>query len=256
MRQPLIAGNWKMYKSISEARTFLRSLRARLDTVAGPQVVVCPSFTTLGAAAEELKGSRISLGAQNAHWEKQGAFTGEIAVAMLAEVGCHFVIVGHSERRQYFGETDATVHKRMHAVIAGGLTPIVCIGETLQERESDQTFTVIERQLKTGLAGLSKPGDMVIAYEPVWAIGTGKTATPDQAQEAHAFIRKQFSLLYGEPAAQAVRILYGGSVKPENAGALMQQPDIDGGLVGGACLEVESFVKIVTYDSAAAAAAQ
>jgi triosephosphate isomerase len=244
-----------MYKSISEARTFLKSLRERLDSVSGRQVVVCPPFPALSASAEALKGSIISLGAQNAHWEKQGAFTGEVAVAMLAEVGCHFVIVGHSERRQYFGETDATVQKRMQAVIAGGLTPIVCIGETLQERESNQTFTVLERQMKTGLAGLSKPGEIVIAYEPVWAIGTGKTATPDQAQEAHAFIRKQFALLYGEPAAQAVRILYGGSVKPDNAAALMNQPDIDGGLVGGACLEVESFVKIVTFDQAAKAVA-
>ena len=249
MRKPLIAGNWKMFKSISEARIFLKSLRAALDTVSDRQVVVCPPFTILGAAAEELKGSRIALGAQNAHWEKQGAFTGEVAVSMLAEIGCPFVIVGHSERRQYFAETDVTVNKRMLAVIAGGLTPIVCIGETLQEREANQTFAVIERQIKAGLAGLSKPGEVVIAYEPVWAIGTGKTATPEQAQDVHAFIRKQFAALYGEPAADAIRILYGGSVKPDNAAALMKQPDIDGGLVGGACLEVESFTKIVMFDA-------
>ena len=233
----------------------MKSLRARLDGVSDRQIVVCPPFTALSAAAEELKGSAISLGAQNAHWEKQGAFTGEVSVPMVTETGCQFVIVGHSERRQYFAETDATVHKRMQAVIAGGLTPIVCIGETLQERESNQTFAVLERQIKTGLADLAKPGDVVIAYEPVWAIGTGKTATPDQAQEAHAFIRKQFALLYGAAAADAVRILYGGSVKPDNAAALMKQPDIDGGLVGGACLEVESFVSIVTFDKAVKAIA-
>jgi triosephosphate isomerase len=254
MRQPLIAGNWKMYKSISEARVFAMSLHGELEDVKGRQVVICPSFVALSAVAEILKGSPISIGAQNAHWEKQGAFTGEISVAMAAEAGCRFVIVGHSERRQYFGETDETVNKRMQAVISGGLTPIVCIGETLQERESNQTFSVIERQIKTGLAGLAKPGEIVIAYEPVWAIGTGKTATPDQAQEVHAFVRQQFAALYDDAAAQAVRVLYGGSVKPENIEALMQQPDIDGGLVGGACLDVDSFVKIVTFEGAKAVA--
>jgi triosephosphate isomerase len=189
------------------------------------------------------------LGAQNVHWEKQGAFTGEISTAMLMEAGCRFVIVGHSERRQYFGETDATVNKRMHAAIGAGLTPIVCIGESLEERETQLTLSVIERQMNTGLAGLSKPEAIVIAYEPVWAIGTGKTATPEQAQEVHAFIRKQFARLYGDAAAQAVRALYGGSVKPDNMAALMNQPDIDGGLVGGACLDAESFIKIVLYDA-------
>lgn len=252
MRQPLIAGNWKMNKLVADARPFLKTLRAAVAHVRDRQVVVCPPYTALVAAAEELKGSNIGLGAQNAHWEKNGAFTGEISVAMAAEVGCQFVIVGHSERRQYFGETDATVNKRMLAVEAGGLTPIVCIGETLQEREHNQTFAVIERQMKTGLVGLAKPAAVVIAYEPVWAIGTGKTATPDQAQEVHAFVRKQFAALYGDDAAQAVRILYGGSVKADNMTALMAQPDIDGGLVGGACLDADSFTKIVTYEAAKA----
>jgi len=256
MRQPLLAGNWKMYKSIAEARTFIKSLRSALGPISNRQVVVCPPFTELTTVAEELKGSPIALGAQNAHWEKQGAFTGEISVGMVAETGCQFVIVGHSERRQYFSETDATVQKRMQAVIAGGLTPIVCIGETLQERESNQTFAVIERQIKIGLANIARPSEIVIAYEPVWAIGTGKTATPEQAQEVHAFVRQQISALYGEPAAQAMRILYGGSVKPENIAALMQQPDIDGGLVGGACLDADSFAKIVNFDVAQKTAAR
>lgn len=253
MRKPFIAGNWKMHKSAVEARAFLKSLRAAVDGVTDRTVVVCPPFTALSAAAEELKGSSIALGAQNAHWEKQGAFTGEIAPAMLAELGCRYVIVGHSERRQYFGETDATVQKRMLAVLAAGLTPIVCIGETLAEREAGQTLSVIERQMKTGLAGLSQPTAIVIAYEPVWAIGTGKTATPEQAEEVHAFVRQQFASLYSEAAAQSVQILYGGSVKPENMAALMQQADIDGGLVGGACLDADSFARIVKFNAQAAA---
>ena len=193
--------------------------------------------------AEELKGSSIGAGAQNAHWEEKGAFTGEISVGMLKEIGVRFVIVGHSERRQYFGETDATVNKRTLAVQGAGLTPITCMGETLQEREANQTFKVLERQIKEGLKGIASPTSVVIAYEPVWAIGTGKTATPAQAQEAHDFIRKEFAKLYGDAAAQAVRILYGGSVKPDNMASLMKETDIDGGLVGGASLDVDSFIK-------------
>ena len=211
-------------------------------------MVLCAPFTALWALAEELKGSTIKVGAQNAHWEEKGAFTGEISVGMLKEIGVPYVVIGHSERRQYFGETDATVNKRTLAVEAAGLTPITCIGETLQEREANQTFKVLERQIREGLKALAKPADVVIAYEPVWAIGTGKTATPAQAQEAHDFIRKEFAKLYGEAAAQAVRILYGGSVKPDNMATLMKEKDIDGGLVGGASLEADSFSKIVLYD--------
>lgn len=253
MRKPLLAGNWKMYKSVSEGRAFAKALRALVGTASDRDVVVCPPFTAIAAAVEEFKGSPVAVGAQNAHWEKQGAFTGEIAPLMLAEIGAKYVIVGHSERRQYFGETDDTVNKRMQAVLAAGLTPIVCIGETLQEREANKTFEVIERQMTGGLKNLGTPTAIVVAYEPVWAIGTGKTATPAQAQEVHAFIRKQFAKSFGEAAAQAVRILYGGSVKPDNISALMGQPDIDGGLVGGACLDADSFSKIIFYDRQPAA---
>jgi triosephosphate isomerase (TIM) len=247
MRKPFIAGNWKMYKSVSEARTLARALRQPLDKVVDRDIAVCPPFTALVAVGEELKGSVIALGAQNAHWEKQGAFTGEVAATMVSEVGCRYVIVGHSERRQYFAETDETVNKRMHAVLGAGLVPIVCIGETLQEREASATFRVVERQMQGSLKGLVASSSVVIAYEPVWAIGTGKTATPEQAQEVHSFIRGQFAKVYGDSAAQSVRILYGGSVKPDNISSLMAQPDIDGGLVGGASLEADSFSKIVLY---------
>ena len=247
MRQPMIAGNWKMFKTAAETRAFVKAFRAQVDSVKDREIVLCAPYTALWALTDELKGSAISAGAQNAHWEEKGAFTGEISVGMLKEIGVRFAVVGHSERRQYFGETDATVNKRTLAVFAGGLTPISCIGETLQEREANQTFHVLERQIKEGLKGLTAPGSLVIAYEPVWAIGTGKTATPAQAQEAHAFIRKEFSKLYGEAASQVVRILYGGSVKPDNMATLMKEPDIDGGLVGGASLEADSFAKIVRY---------
>jgi triosephosphate isomerase len=247
MRQPLVAGNWKMNKTVAEARAYARGLRDALQAFAGREVVVCPPFTLLPEVAEALRGSPIALGAQNVHWEKQGAFTGEVSAGMLVELGCLYVIVGHSERRQFFGETDATVHQRTRAALAAGLTPIVCIGETLHEREANATFTVVARQLRGGLTGLPPAARLVIAYEPVWAIGTGKTATPEQAQEVHSFIRKECAALHGDSWAQAVQILYGGSVKPDNMAALMRQPDIDGGLVGGACLEVASFAAIVRY---------
>ena len=253
MRQPVIAGNWKMYKNVAEARALARGLRAATSGVSGREIVLCPPFTALTAVLEELKGSSIAVGGQNAHWEKQGAYTGEIAAGMLADLGCRYAIVGHSERRQYFAETDTTVNKRMQAVIAAGLTPIVCVGETLQEREANQTFTVIERQMKESAKGVADPAAIVIAYEPVWAIGTGKTATPAQAQEVHAFIRQLYGKMYSAAAAASVRILYGGSVKPDNMATLMGQPDIDGGLVGGASLDVESFAKIIRYDAVGAA---
>ena len=247
MRKPLIAGNWKMFKTVAEARTFAKTLRSQWDGSLPRGVAICPPFTALSAVAEELRGSSLLLGAQNAHWEKQGAFTGEISALFLKEVGCRYVLVGHSERRQYFGETDETVQRRTQAVLAAGLVPIVCIGETLPEREAEKTFSVIETQLKGGLQGLKDLTAIVIAYEPVWAIGTGKTATPDQAQAVHAFIRRSLGAAFNKDAAQTVQILYGGSVKPDNMSTLMAQPDIDGGLVGGASLDVESFLKIIRY---------
>ncbi len=248
MRKKLLAGNWKMYKNLSDARALAHSLRGKLDGLTDREVLVCPPFTALTAVAQELQGSSLQWGGQNAHWEREGAFTGEIAAVLLADTGCRYAIVGHSERRQLFGETDALINKRMHGILGAGLTPIVCIGETLAEREASKTFSVLERQIKESLAGLNASSPVVIAYEPVWAIGTGKTATPAQAQEAHAYVRKQYGSLYGDSAGQAVRILYGGSVKPDNAKTLMEQPDIDGALVGGASLDAESFSKIVRYN--------
>lgn len=237
-----------MYKTPAEAKTLAMGLKEKLASVANRDIAVFPTYVALHAVSEALKGSTIAWGAQNAHWEKQGAFTGEISVSTLADIGCRYVILGHSERRQFFGETDAAVNKRALGALSAGVTPIVCIGETLAEREANQTFAVIETQMKGSLAGLPNAGaGVVIAYEPVWAIGTGKTATPEQAQEVHAFVRKLFASMYGAPAADAVRILYGGSVKPDNMTALMAKPDIDGGLVGGASLEVDSFAKIVQY---------
>ena len=248
MRKPFIAGNWKMYKTIADARALAHGLRSKLDALSDRDVVVCPPFTALAAVAQELQGSSLRWGGQNAHWEREGAFTGDISAHMLADLGCTYAIVGHSERRQVFGETDAMINKRMHGTLAAGLTPIVCIGETLAEREAGKTYAVLERQIKESLAGLNPASTVVVAYEPVWAIGTGQTATPDQAQEAHAFVRKQYAGAYGPPAAQALRVLYGGSVKPDNSKFLMEQPDIDGALVGGASLDVESFSKIVRYN--------
>ena len=210
-------------------------------------MVICPPFTALPAAIEAAKGSCVAIGAQDCYWEKEGAFTGEVAVPMIADLGCSHCIVGHSERRQFFGETDATVDKKVEAVLAHGLGCIACVGETLAEREAGQTFAVLERQVRNGLARHLTSPRLVVAYEPVWAIGTGKTATPAQAQEAHAFIRGVAAQAANPAAAQAVRILYGGSVKPDNVAALMAQPDVDGGLVGGASLDAASFAKIVRF---------
>jgi triosephosphate isomerase len=247
MRTPIIAGNWKMYKTARQAAEMITNLRDLVQDVADVEVVVCPPFTALQAAVEAAKGSRIAVGAQDCSWEKEGAFTGEVAVPMLADLGCSHVIVGHSERRQYFGETDATVGKKVGAVLAQGLSCIACVGETLAEREAGQTLAILERQVKDGLARHLASAKLVVAYEPVWAIGTGRTATPAQAQEVHAFLRQQVSRLGGPAAAEGLRILYGGSVKPDNVAALMSQPDVDGGLVGGASLEAASFAKIVRY---------
>lgn len=238
-----------MNTGVEEARALVEDLKARVKDAAGVEVVVCPPFISLTAVHEVMKGSNIGLGAQNVYWEEKGAFTGEISAPMLTSAGCAYVIIGHSERRTYFGETDATVNKRIFAALAEGLIPIVCVGETLEEREQEQTFDVIRRQVQEGLAGLSadQMASIVLAYEPVWAIGTGKTASPEQAQEVHAFIRNLLKDLFGDATAEATRIQYGGSVKPDNVSELMGQPDIDGALVGGASLKAESFEKIVKF---------
>jgi len=247
MRVPLIAGNWKMYKTAREAGDMVRTLRGLVDGVKDVDVCVCPPYTALVAAVEAAKGSRIQVGAQDCYWEKEGAFTGEVSVPMLAELGVSQVIVGHSERRQFFGETDVTVDKKIGAVLAHGISCIGCLGETLQEREAGQTLAVLERQIRGGFARHLSSPRLVIAYEPVWAIGTGKTATPVQAQEVHAFLRQLVGQVAGPAVAASVRILYGGSVKPDNVAALMAQPDLDGALVGGASLDPASFAKIVKF---------
>ncbi len=249
MRKPILAGNWKMFKNTQETRELAAGLKSKVAQAGDREVVICPPFTSLAAAAAAIQGSSIKLGAQNMYWEDKGAFTGEISPGMLKEIGCSYVIVGHSERRQYFGETDETVNRKMKKAFSSGLLPIVCIGETLAEREGNATFKVLERQLREGIKDLAaaEAKQLVIAYEPVWAIGTGKTATPQQAEEAHAFIRKTIAGMYGEQMAGEIRILYGGSVKPDNIKELMGQADIDGALVGGASLEADSFSKIVNY---------
>jgi triosephosphate isomerase len=249
MRVPIIAGNWKMYNTESEALALISELKPLVAKASNREIVVAPVFTALGSVGKALKGSNIKLSGQNLYWEEKGAFTGEISPAMLKDVGCEYVIIGHSERRQYFGETDGTVNKKIFAAVKFALTPIICIGETLQEREKGQTFTVLERQVREGSKNITKEqiAKMVIAYEPVWAIGTGKTATKEQAEDAHIFIRKTISSMFGNQAADEVRILYGGSVKPENIRELMEQLNIDGALVGGASLKADSFAKIVNY---------
>jgi triosephosphate isomerase len=247
-RRPLIAGNWKMYKTASEAATLATQVRAGA-TSPDVDVLVAPPFTALAAAAKALDGGSVLLGAQNMHAEKEGAFTGEVAAPMLKDAGCSHVILGHSERRQLFGETDEGVARKAGAAIAAGLVPIVCVGETLEERDADRTMVIVERQVERALRGLSpqQVARLVVAYEPVWAIGTGRTATPAQAQEVHRFIRGLVSRSHGTAAGDAVRILYGGSVKPDNIGALMAEDDIDGALVGGASLKADSFLKIVHF---------
>ena len=248
-RTPLIVGNWKMYKTIQETADFCQRLKEEFATLQdkGVEVAVAPPFTALSAAAHALKGSFISVAAQDVFWAQSGAFTGEIAPQMLTNAGCRFVIVGHSERRQYFHETDESVNKKAAALLKDGLIPIVCLGETLAERQGGVTFSVAERQTREGLKGLIiKNGkELVIAYEPVWAIGTGQTATPQQAQEVQAFIRKLLGQIFSPSLGQEIRILYGGSVKPENIAELMAMEDIDGALVGWASLEVKSFVQII-----------
>jgi len=254
MRTPLIAGNWKMYKSVAETVKYVKELRALVKDVPGVEVVVAPPFTAVHAACEAARNSNVSIAAQDLYWEREGAFTGEVSAPMIREAGAEFVIVGHSERRTLFGETDATVNQKVNSAFAAGLTPIACIGETLDQRERNETFDVLDRQITQGLDRLT--GDqialLVIAYEPVWAIGTGRTATAAQAGEAHAHIRQRLRQWFGPEAAELCHVLYGGSVKPENIADLMAQPDVDGALVGGASLEVRSFVEIVNRSRQAA----
>jgi len=248
-RVPLMAGNWKMHATRAEAAALAEGIKAGTAGVAGREVLVAPPATALETVARALRGTSVLLAGQNLHWEPKGAFTGEVSAPMLRDVGCTHVIIGHSERRQFFGETDATVSKKGAAAREHGLIPIVCVGETLAEREAGKTLAVIDRQVRDGLPvtdGAAIAG-LIVAYEPVWAIGTGKVATPQQAQEVHAHIRGLLAGLAGQDAARACRILYGGSVKADNVDELMRQPDIDGALVGGASLQVESFVRIVKF---------
>ena len=253
MREIIIAGNWKMNTVPADGIELARNLSNLVAGVNGVTVVICPPATHLAAIAETLKWGSIGLGAQIVHWETSGAYTGEISAGMLKKSGCNWVIIGHSERRTYFGETDRTVNKRLKKALEMKLRPIVCIGETLPERESGRTFQVLEKQLELGLEGvkLEGAGGIVIAYEPVWAIGTGITASPDQAQEAHKFIRDKLSQSFKREPADLTSILYGGSMTDSNAGALMAMPDVDGGLIGGASLKAEKFAAIVKAASEA-----
>jgi triosephosphate isomerase len=249
MRIPLIAGNWKMFKTVAETVSFVDTLRDLVKSVSGVDIVIAPPFTAVHAAAQAAKGTRIAVASQDLYWEREGAFTGEVSAAMIKEAGAAFAIIGHSERRRLFGETDSHVNRKTMAAIGAGLTPIVCVGETLEEREGGAMLEVLDRQIKDGLDRLSpeQVGALVVAYEPVWAIGTGRTATAAQAGEAHAHIRKRLRQWFGGDAADRCRILYGGSVKPDNAKILMAQPEIDGVLVGGAALEAGSFASIVNF---------
>jgi triosephosphate isomerase len=252
MRKPIVAGNWKCHLTRPQARELIAALKPAVKSDA-VEVVVCPAFTALDAAKQAAVGSKIGVGAQDVYWEPQGAFTGEVSVAMLEELGCDTCIIGHSERRSLFGESDAWVAKKLQALLTSTVRPIVCIGETLQEREAGRTLEVIERQLSGAFSAVaaSAAARIVIAYEPVWAIGTGRTATPEQAQEAHAAIRQWLGKHWTAAAANQIRIQYGGSVKPENAAELMSQPDIDGALVGGASLNAASFSAIIQAAEAA-----
>jgi len=249
MRTPVIAGNWKLFKTTGEASAFISDLLPLVAGNTSVEIVVSPVFTALTTVAAATAGTRINVAAQDCFWETEGAFTGEVSPKLLHDAGCSHVIIGHSERRQYFGETDATVNKKIGAAISANLTAIFCIGETLTEREQNKTFDVLKTQICGGLTGISASmlQKLIIAYEPVWAIGTGKTASDEQAQEAHAFIRATIATLYSTKEADAVRILYGGSVKPENVKGLMVQTDIDGALVGGASLKADSFAALVNF---------
>jgi triosephosphate isomerase len=247
MRTPVIAGNWKMFKNVHEAVVFVKELRVLVKDVNGVDIVVAPAFIAVQPVAEALRSSNIAVAAQNLHWEREGAFTGEVSAAMIKDAGAEFVIVGHSERRRLFGETDATVNRKVGAAIAASLTPVVCVGETLEERERNETLAVLDRQIKIGLDGLTgeQVANMVVAYEPVWAIGTGRTASAGQAQDAHQHIRGRLRQWFGAAAAERCRVLYGGSVKADNIVELIREADVDGGLVGGASLDARGFATLV-----------
>lgn len=249
MRKRVLAGNWKMYKTAAETSAFLEAFAPLVANASHAEIVICPPYVNLPAAVEAARGTAIEIGGQDLFWLREGAYTGEVSAPMLAAVGCRWVIVGHSERRQYFHETDETVLKKTQAALEAGLTPIVCVGERLEEREAGATESVLRIQCAGGIAGLTPEqfARIVIAYEPVWAIGTGKTATPEMAAHAHGVLRAEMASCFGAAAADSCRILYGGSVKPDNVKGLMEQEEIDGALVGGASLDPQSFAAIVTY---------
>jgi triosephosphate isomerase len=247
MRTPLIAGNFKMFKTAAETVSYVTDLRALITNIRGVDVAIAPPFTAVAAAVNAAANSAIAVSAQNLHWEREGAFTGEISAAMIRDTGARYVIVGHSERRTLFGDTNETVNKKMHAALTAGLVPMVCIGETLAERDRNETMAVLDRQIKDSLDRLTgeQLSGMVLAYEPVWAIGTGRNATPAQAGEAHAHIRSRLKQWFGLDAAERCRVLYGGSVKPDNIAKLIAEPDVDGALVGGASLDAKAFATII-----------
>ncbi len=247
MRKPFVAANWKMFKSVQEAVVFAKQFKGLVIDIEDVEIVVAPPFTALHGVCEAVRNTNVGVAGQNLHWENEGAFTGEISGPMLAEAGADYVVIGHSERRTLFGELDEEVNRKIRAALAAELTPIVCVGETLEEREANRTLEVLDRQMRQGLDGLEarSASDLVIAYEPVWAIGTGRVATAAQAGDAHAHIRTRLSESFGTEAAEAIRIIYGGSVKPANIEELIAKPEIDGALVGGASLDVQSFHDIV-----------
>ena len=248
MRTPLIAGNWKMYKTVADTVNFVKELRGLVKDVEGVEIVLAPPFTAVHAAAEAARNSNVGIAAQDMHWEGEGAFTGAISASMIREAGAEYVIIGHSERRTLFGETDAAVNRKVIAALAAELVPILCVGETLEQREANETFAVLDRQVRQGLDAMTpeQVGALIVAYEPVWAIGTGRTATAAQAEEAHGHIRLRLREWFGAEAAGHTRIIYGGSVKPASTAELIAQPNVDGALVGGASLDVASFLKIVS----------
>lgn len=248
-RKPVIAGNWKMFKTVSEAASLVSELSSLVAGTTGREIVICPPFTALHAVKPLIVGTAIKLGAQNFHWETQGAYTGEISATMLKDAGCEYAIIGHSERRQYFGETDNTVNLKVNSALNAGLTPIICVGESLTEREAGETQTVVRRQIQAGLAGLqaTQVAGIIVAYEPIWAIGTGRTATASDANAVCNFIRLTLTGMFGPLAADAARIQYGGSVKPETIDELMATSDIDGVLVGGASLKASDFARIANF---------
>ena len=248
MRIPLIAGNWKMYKTVAEAVKYIKEFRDLVKDIEDVEIVIAPPFTAVYAATDAARNSNVAIAAQDVYWEREGAFTGEVSGPMIREAGAELVIIGHSERRTLFGETDAAVNRKVHAAYAAGLCPIACVGETLDQRERGETFDVLDRQIKQGLDGLTgdQMAQLVIAYEPVWAIGTGRNATPAQAADAHTHIRQRVRQWFGGDAAELCHVIYGGSVKPDNIGELIAQDDVDGALVGGASLDVRSFFDIVS----------